>query len=52
MIHWRRAASLILTMFEEDRLSLGMGTEEADEFGTAIAAEADDTRLIFIHHPE
>ena len=52
MVDGRGAASLILPVFEKDGFSLGMGGEEADEFGAAIAAEADDACLIFIHHSE
>ncbi len=43
------AVALILAMFEEDGLGVGMGGEEAEEFGAAVAVEADDADLIFIH---
>ena len=46
------ALALILAVFEQDGLGLGMGGEEADEFLTAVAAEADDACLIFIHQSE
>ena len=36
-------------MFEEDGLGLRMGGEEAEELGAAVAVEADDADLIFIH---
>jgi hypothetical protein len=52
MMNGRGAAALILTVFEKDWFDLGVGSEEADEFLTAIAAEADDACLIFIHRPE
>jgi hypothetical protein len=37
---------------EEYRLGVGMGLEEADEFYTAIAGEAGDADIIFIHRTE
>jgi hypothetical protein len=49
MIDGRGTASLILAVFEEDGVGVGMGGEEADEFRAAVAAEADDADLIFIH---
>ena len=52
MIDGRRASALILAVFEEDGLGLRMGAEEADEFGAAVAAEADHACLIFIHCSE
>jgi hypothetical protein len=52
VVDGRWTASLILTVFEEDGVGLGVGGEEADEFLTAVAAEADDACLIFIHHSE
>ena len=52
LIDGLRAAALILTMFQEDGLDVGVVAEEADEFGTAVAAEADDADLIFIHSSE
>ena len=41
-----------LTMFQKDGVSMGVGVEEADQFGTAIAGEAGDADLIFIHRLE
>jgi hypothetical protein len=52
MIDGRRAASLILPVFEEDGFGLGVGVEEADEFGTAVTVEPDNACLIFIHYSE
>lgn len=52
MIDGRRAAALILAVFQEDGLGLGMGVEEAEEFGAGVAAETDDADLIFIHRCE
>ncbi len=39
-------------MFEEDWLGVRMWPKQADEFGTAIAGEADNADFIFIHRPE
>jgi hypothetical protein len=39
-------------VFEEYGFGLGVGVEEADEFGTAITIEADNACLIFIHCSE
>jgi hypothetical protein len=47
-----RAVPLILAVLEEYRLGVGMGLEEADEFGTTIAGEAGDADVIFIHRTE
>jgi hypothetical protein len=47
-----RAVPLILAVLEEDRFGVGMGLEEADEFGTTIAGEAGDADVIFIHRTE
>ena len=52
MIDGRRTSALILTVFEEDRLKLRMGAEEADEFLSTVATEADHACLIFIHCSE
>jgi hypothetical protein len=43
---------LILAVLEKHRFGVGVGVEEADEFGTAIAGEAGDADVIFIHRPE
>ena len=40
---------LILTVFEEDWLGVRVSGEEAEEFGAAVAAEANDACLIIIH---
>jgi hypothetical protein len=52
MIDGRGSGALILTVFKKDGLSVGMGGEEADEFLTTVAAEAEDACLIFIHLSE
>lgn len=52
MVDGRRTVALILTMFQENGFGLGMGGEQPDQFGAAVAAEADDPCLIFIHHSE
>jgi hypothetical protein len=39
-------------MFKEDGLRVGMGGEETDELGAAVAVEADDADLIIIHRCE
>ena len=43
------SVAVILAMFEEDGLGEGVGGEEAEEFGAAVAVEADDADLMFIH---
>ena len=52
LIDGLRAVTLILTVFEENRLGVGVMAEEADEFGAAVAGKADDACLIFIHRTE
>jgi hypothetical protein len=52
MMDGRGAGCRILPVFEEDGFGLGMGVEEANEFSTAVAVEADDACLIFIHYSE
>jgi hypothetical protein len=52
MIEGRGRFGLVLAMFQQDRFDLGMSREKADEFGAAIAAETDNTCLIFIHRYE
>jgi hypothetical protein len=47
-----RAVPLILAVLEEDGFGVGVGMEEAEEFGTAIPGEAGDADLIFIHRTE
>ena len=41
--------AMILTMLEQHRLGMRVSVEEADKFGTAIAAKAGDADLIIIH---
>ena len=52
MIDRLRAVGLILAMFEENWFGVRMMPKQADEFGTAIAVEADNADFIFIHHSE
>jgi hypothetical protein len=52
MIDGRGTASLILAVFQEDGFGLWMRGQQAEEFGTAVAAEADEADLIFIHRSE
>jgi hypothetical protein len=52
MVDRSRPASRILPMFQQDWLDVGMRAEQANEFGAAVPAEADDAHLIFIHHSE
>jgi hypothetical protein len=47
-----RGGALILTVFEDDGLRVGMGVEEAEELGAGVAGEADEADLIFIHRCE
>jgi hypothetical protein len=52
MIDGHRTSALILAVFQEDGLRLRMGAEEADEFLSTVAHEADHACLIFIHCSE
>ncbi len=52
IVDGRGAVALILAMFEEDGLGVGVGGEEAEELGAAVAVEADDADLIIIHRYE
>jgi hypothetical protein len=39
-------------VFEKHGFGVRVRLEEADEFGTTIAGEADDADVIFIHRTE
>ena len=52
MVQRLGAPAGILAMFQKDGVSMGVGVKEADQFGTAIAGEAGDADLIFIHRLE
>jgi hypothetical protein len=52
LVDRRGSAALILPVFQEDGLGVGMGGQQAEEFSATVAVEADDADLIFIHRCE